>query len=1270
MNATKILTAAAVLAAVMALCLAVPADSDATVDVDGLVLELGDDGTASIVDYTGSAPEVEIPGTVTVDGVDYTVTAIGNSAFSECETIKKVVIPATVTSVTYPFWGCSALEVIEVAEGNPSYSSVGGVLFSADGAQLISFPGGRTEAYVVPDGVTSIADAAFQMCSLESVVISDTVTSAGASAFIDCPNLASVTIGSGLVSIGNWAFNQCPSLESFMVSYANPNFDSVDGVLYTEGRGTLFKFPAARGGEFNVPEGVTSIGMYAFAYSPGLSSVTLPESVTSIGPAAFFHCSGLEEIHMEGVSAEGLAIGTLAFHLSDDERAAVCTVYGPVGLLDGLTDSSTTINYYDKAAGEALFGGISYTINGGEATVTWIDDGIEEVAIPSELPVDERIPVTAMDIRPSSEYNIDLVSLSLPSTMTAVEPGSLWQLHALEAVSVEEGNPELRAADGVLYDRSGERLLGYPAMRDGESFTVPDGVTSVAARAFAGSMNLKSIDLNGVTELGEYAMTSCYALESVTMHGVTEIPDYAFYASPSLSEVEGMDGVTTIGSAAFSMTGLTDFSLPDSVTQVGTGVFAECYMLASFQIGAGLSHIPNSMFRGCDSLVEVTGTDGVTSIGADAFRGCSALESIDISGATELGDRAFYGCRSMTEASVSNSLLTIGAEAFYGSGITAFTVPEAVETIGDGAFNHCMDLETFTFSSSMELVPDGFFDGCPSLARFDVAPGSDHLSAVDGVLYDGSGTFILLLPATVTAFTVPAGSTVSEGAFQYCSGITGIDVEEGNAHYSSVDGILFSADGTKLIRFPAARGEDYDVPEGVTNIAPGAFAGSYISSVSLGPGISEVGQGAFAGSNLMTVRLGCPDADFAEDAFCISSYGFSLSVYVDDPSYAGVLDGSLGIDPSQCNVVYTTEDGRTGFEYTVADDGLIVSGYSGGPRVVIPESVEFSGIAYQVVGIGGMAFSSNTKVVSVEIPGSVRTIGTYAFIGCSNLSQVVIGYGVEAIAEGAFSRSGLTSVEIPGSVTDIGIMAFWMCEGLESVHLGEGVEIVAQYAFYGCSSLTDLYIPASVMEIGDQAFYGCPVHDMVFLAHPDYVSQDSFGVDGERLAMSVYGARPAALNQWGIQGVEFTFLDTVGAPVPSVPAGEYDGSVTVSFSSELPWAVFRYTTDGSVPTEDSPVLDGDITMTRTTTITVAAFVDGLPAGEAASYTYVIDGVPSTPSWPWFPPEDDDDVPVPFPVPDQSTETDGDDGSSVAAVAAAVVVALILVVLAAALCRRR
>ena len=136
------------------------------------------------------------------------VTSIGVRAFDECSSLESITIPNSVISLDAgAFTYCPKLAEILVEEGNTAYSSLDGVLFNFDRTELICYPAGKsTREYIIPDGVVSIAEAAFNSCALERIIIPDTVTAIVSGAFSDCGKLTEITFKGDAPSIGDSCF--------------------------------------------------------------------------------------------------------------------------------------------------------------------------------------------------------------------------------------------------------------------------------------------------------------------------------------------------------------------------------------------------------------------------------------------------------------------------------------------------------------------------------------------------------------------------------------------------------------------------------------------------------------------------------------------------------------------------------------------------------------------------------------------------------------------------------------------------------------------------------------------------------------------------------------------------------------------------------------------------------------------------------------------------------------------------------------------------------
>lgn len=239
--------------------------------------------------------DLTIPSAVTHEGETYTVTKIGDRAFSNSSGLTSVTIPKSVTTIgTSAFYGCTGLIFVTIPN---SVTSIGESTFS--GCSKLS-------SIAIPNSVTIINSYTFMGCSsLASVNIPNSVTSIGYSAFSNCKGLTTVAIPNSVTNIADGAFSGCSGLTSVRIpnsvtsigSNAFSNCTGLTSVSIPSGVTSLSGFSGCTGlTSITIPNSVTSINSYAFQGCTGLTSVTIPNSVSWINDYAFQGCSKLKSV--------------------------------------------------------------------------------------------------------------------------------------------------------------------------------------------------------------------------------------------------------------------------------------------------------------------------------------------------------------------------------------------------------------------------------------------------------------------------------------------------------------------------------------------------------------------------------------------------------------------------------------------------------------------------------------------------------------------------------------------------------------------------------------------------------------------------------------------------------------------------------------------------------------------------------------------------------------------------------------------------------------
>ena len=811
---------------------------------------------------------------------------------------------------------------------------------------------------------------------------------------------------------------------------------------------------------------VTAIGDGAFNACKNLTSISIPNSVTSIGELAFEFCTSLTSI------------------VVDENNQNYKSIDGNLYSKDG----TTLIQY---AIGKTK------------------------------------------------------TSFTIPDHVTTIEDLAFWWCKNITSIDVDKNNTHYKSIDGNLYSKDGTTLIQYAIGKTTTSFTIPNSITTIGVAAFVGCENLTSITIpNSVTSISESAFWGCENLTSISIpDSVTSISKSAFAHCFSLTSITIPNSVTTIGESAFSgCSSLTSITIPNNVTTIGNFAFSDCENLTSITIPDSVTFIGKSAFAWCENLTYVSIPYGVTTIDRYAFSWCSSLTSITIpKGVKSIGYWAFSGCTNLTiycetkskpegwhadwnpdnspviwncgssspkEDEVCGSSKpstdstttpkpshTEGLEFTITDGTATVTSYKGTDTkviipatitrdgktykvtaIGKEAFFECTSLASITIPNSVTSIGESAFEWCENLTSVSI-------------------------PYSVTSIGI--------NAFELCSSLTSIVVDENNQSYKSIDGNLYSRDGTILIKYAIGKTEtSFTIPDHVTSIREDAFAYcENLTSITIPDGITTIGESAFEGcENLTSITIPNSVTTIGEMAFYDCTNLTSITI----PDHVTTI-GRYAF----CNCTNLTSITIPNSVTTIGESAF--EGCENLTSITIPDGV---------TSIGESAFSGCENLTSITIPNSVTSIGINAFEWCDKLTiyceakskprkwhadwnpdnrPVVWGYGSTERSDDPnplelVSVKGLyfiigdgtatvysyldirTKVIIPDTITNngktykvtaIGDWAFEDCFGIDEITIPNSVTSIGRDAFMCCESLTSIFIPNSVTSIGESAFYDC-----------------------------------------------------------------------------------------------------------------------------------------------------------------------------------------------------
>lgn len=508
-------------------------------------------------------------------------------------------------------------------------------------------------------------------------------------------------------------------------------------------------------------------------------------------------------------------------NLTDLQKQCVSEAFDRVGIQPASEEEYLQLVHLLVTEGGPAIKGAVYekkTVDGVE-TVVRIPDAVVTVYSEGSKRVQEKLnlknengrfeiklPAGTYSVSITAEgYNGQTVTLSLHDNEVRYFS---FALDPIERDNLEEEN--------VLSGKCGDNL----------TWTLKNGVLTIS-----GNGSMPSYDLPSIIPWFDYMHE---ITKIVVEDGVTNISNSAFSYHDKVTSISIGDSVTSIGSGAFyDCVSLTNITIPDGVKTIKTLAFYRCSKLESITLPKSLSTIESSAFEKCDKLSDVYYGGSKADWNAIKFEEDNEyLLNATIHYAVEDDINVITGtCGKNLTWKLNNGVLTISGNGKmdnydyeksttapwhnYHDSISSVVIEEGVTSIGEDAFSYCEKLTEVHISDSVTSIGKQAFEDCNMLKK----------------VFIGAGV-----------------SEINNTALKSCKNLAQIDVSGKNRYYCSQDGVLFNKNNTILDTYPMGKDSStYSIPNGVTEIAWGAFSGNeYLKQIVIPNGVTKIGNLAFS----------------------------------------------------------------------------------------------------------------------------------------------------------------------------------------------------------------------------------------------------------------------------------------------------------------------------------------------------------------------------------------------------------------------------------------